>query len=183
MNIFSATCFRYLLSACFGLAVLTACAYPRPAGHWMTLETRAIYLPPVVIDEKTMDQNYAAVCREAQNEINRQLKRELAAKIKPLALVGGKAAGVNADVATLKVSIRRCDIDIDQSGGAFTYYLSLPVNVSLTQNGRTLLDYSMDTYEQVSIDTPAPDFEFTFDEPVTRTLLLFNGRQLWIPND
>ncbi len=66
--------------------------------------------------------------------------------------------------------------------GWFSYYLTLPVEISLTQNGENLLDYNMNSYEQVTIDTPTPAFEFTFAEPVSRTLLLFSGKQLWIPD-
>jgi len=189
MKIFSPPCFRYLLPACFGLSMLTACAYQRPAGHWLTLETPVIYFPAVTLDEKAIDRNYEAVCKAAQSEINHRLSRELAAKITPLRLVTGQAGSTidsnsaDSNAAVLKLSIKRCEIDVDQSAGSFTYYLTLPVNVSLTQNGKTLLDYRMQTYEQVTIDNPAPEFEFTFAEPVSRTLSLFNGRQLWLPDN
>ena len=184
MTIFSSTAFRYLLLGCSILAGLTSCAYQRPSGHWISLETEVITFPAVELDEKDIDANYAAVCKEAQDEINTRLKRELPAKISPLKLLSGKTvAATDKKAATLKLRISRCEIDVDQSGGSFSYYLTLPVDVSLTQNGTSLLDYSMQTYEQITIDNPSPDFEFTFAEPVSRTLLLFNGGQLWIPHD
>lgn len=83
----------------------------------------------------------------------------------------------------MPLTIKRSEIDVEQSGGSFTYYLTLPLNVSLTQNNKNLLSYDMDTYEQVNTDTPAPEFEFTFAEPVARTLQLLNGKQLWRPDD
>ena len=184
MTIFSSISFRYLLLGCSTLAGLTSCAYQRPNGHWISLKTDVIYFPEVELNEKGIDLNYEAVCKEAQDEINTRLKRKLPAKISPLKLVSGKTVvAANKNVATLKLRISRCEIDVDQSGGSFSYYLTLPVDVSLTQNGTSLLDYSMQTYEQITIDNPAPDFEFTFAEPVSRTLLLFNGRQLWIPDN
>ncbi len=177
------TSFRYLLLSSFSLSMLTACAYQRPAGHWRLIDASTIYFPAVELEDEAMDSNYAALCKEARDEIHAQLVRELPARIAPLRLTTDKISDeMQSAFATLKLRINRCEIDVDQSGGSFSYYLTLPVEISLTQNGENLLDYRMDTYEQVNIDTPTPAFEFTFAEPVSRTLLLFSGTQLWIPD-
>ncbi len=183
MEIFLSTYSRSLLLSSLGLFMLTACAYQRPAGHWRLINASTIYFPAVELEDEAMDLNYEAVCKEAQDEIYAQLVRELPAKIAPLSLTTDKISNEMKSIfATLKIRINRCGIDVDQSGGSFSYYLTLPVEISLTQNGESLLDYNMNTYEQVNIDTPTPEFEFTFAEPVSRTLLLFSGKQLWIPD-
>ena len=162
---------------------LSGCGYSRPAGQWQTINASAIYFPGVTLSEKAIDPSYTAVCQEAKDEITTQLNKALSEKIAPLPLIPGTPAQAQAAAAVLSIQIRRCEIDVEQSGGSFSYYLSLPVTISLTQNGRPLLRYSMNTYEQISVDQPGPEFEFTFDEPVARTLLLFDGNRLWLPAD
>ncbi len=176
MKICLCTYFRCLLLSSFGLSMLASCAYQRPAGHWQVIDATTIYFPVLELDENAIDPNYEAVCKEARHEIQTQLIRRLPAKITPLGLETDKTASrISATAVTLKIRIDQCEIDVDQAGGTFSYYLTLPLTVSLTQNGKSLLDYNMNTYEQISIDNPSPAFEFTFAEPVSRTLLLFKG--------
>jgi len=137
----------------------------------------------VELSDKAIDLSYAAVCQEAKDEITTQLNKNLPGRIAPLSLIPGKPAPAQETAVILNIQIIRCEIDVEQSGGSFSYYLSLPVKISLTQNGKSLLRYNMSTYEQVSVDQPGPEFEFTFDEPVARTLLLFDGNRLWLPAD
>jgi hypothetical protein len=180
--------FYYIWLTTFLLFVLTGCGYQRPAGKWVLIDASEIYFAGVELDEEAIDTNYAAVCQEARDEINTQLIKKLPAKVAPLILnTTQKPADVVTAAATLTLRITRCEIDVDQSqgggGGSFTYYLTLPVKVKVTQNNESLVAYNMDTYEQVQIDEPAPEFAFTFAEPVARTLLMFNGRQLWVPDN
>jgi len=163
--------------------MLIGCGYQRPAGKWQLIDAAAIVFSGVTLNDKAIDPNYAAVCQEAKDEITAQLNKRLPDRIAPLSLITRKAGSAENDVVILNIQIRRCEIDVEQSGGSFSYYLTLPVKVSVTQNGRHLLNYNMNTYEQVSVDQPSPEFEFTFDEPVARTLLLFDGNRLWLPAD
>jgi len=175
---------RYVLLNIFFLFSVMACSYQRPAGKWIFIDASTIYFAGVELDDAAIDPNYVAACEEARDEINAQLIKKLPAKIAPLTLnTAENADNHGAATATLKIKITRCEMDVDQSGGSFSYYLTLPLNVSLTQNKKKLLRYNMNTYEQVNIDNPAPEFEFTFAEPVARTLLLFNGRRLWLPDN
>jgi len=179
-----ATHFRCLVVCGFFLFMITGCGYQRSAGKWVPMDASAIYFAGVELGDAAIDPNYAAVCKEARDEIHTQLVKQLPKKIAPLNLdITEKSNGVSATTAVLKITISRCEIDVEQSGGSFTYYLTLPINVSLTRNNEGVLSYNMRTYEQVDIDTPGPEFEFTFAEPVARTLSLFDGRQLWLPDD
>ncbi len=176
--------FMYFLLTSFFLFGFTGCGYQRPAGKWILIDTSTIYFSGVELDDEAIDLNYKTVCEEAHDEIKTQLIKRLPAKIAPLVLnTTEEPADKNITTATLKFRITRCEIDSDQSGGTFTYYLTLPVKISVTQNNESLLSYNMNTYEQVQIDQPGPEFEFTFAEPVARTLLLFNGKQLWVPDN
>ncbi len=179
-----ATCSRYLVLCSFFLFAITGCGYQRPAGKWVSIDASAIYFAGVTLSEAAIDPNYAAVCKEARDEIYTQLVKQLPEKIAPLNLnTTENSHDISATTAILKLMIARCEIDVEQSGGSFTYYLTLPLKVSLTQNNESILTYNMSTYEQVDIDTPGPEFEFTFAESVARTLLLFDGRQLWLPDN
>lgn len=173
---------QYFLLSSLCLFILSACSYQRPAGKWTTIDASSIYFSGVQLSDEAIDPNYAMVCREARDEIYTQLLQKLPEKIAPLALQTGKIVPAE-DTASLKIRIKRCEIDVEQSGDSFTYYLTLPLTVSLTQNHENLLSYDMATYEQANTDTPGPEFEFTFAEPVARTLQLFDGRRLWQPND
>jgi len=152
------------------------------------IDVTEIYFAGVELDDEAIDANYEAVCQEARDEIKTQLIKKLPAKIAPLTLnTTQKPADAVVIAATLTLRITRCEIDVDQSqgggGGSFAYYLTLPVKVNVTQNNESLIAYNMDTYEQVQIDEPVPEFAFTFSEPVARTLLMFNGKQLWVPDN
>jgi len=174
---------RVLLSYFF-LLTITACGYQRPAGKWVSIDASSLYFSAVELSKDGIDPSYAAVCREARDEINAQLIKKLPAKIAPLILkTTVSTEPSDTTTATLKIILNKCEIDVDQNGGAFHFYLTLPFTVSVTQNQQNILSYNMDSYEQVGTDTPSPDFEFTFAEPVARTLLLFNGDKLWLPND
>ena len=176
--------FHFAVLSGLCLLILTGCGYQRPDGEWLLLDASAIRFTVVELGQEAIDPNYAATCEEARDEIYTQLSRKLPAKIAPLELKTGKTPSDNsAGTASLKLIITDCEIDVDQSGGTFSYYLTLPVQVVLTQNGKNLLTYDMATYEQISVDAPGPEFEFTFAEPVARTLLLFDDRRLWRPAD
>ena len=176
--------FRCQLLSSLCLLALTGCGYQRPDGRWIQLDASSIQLATVQLDTEAIDPNYAATCEEARDEIYRQLLKKLPEKIAPLTLAAGEVSTEkNADTAALEIRITGCEIDVDQSGGTFSYYLTLPVKVKLTLNEKNLLNYEMDTYEQISVSTPGPEFEFTFAEPVARTLLLFDGKRLWLPAD
>ncbi len=176
--------FHYHLLSSLCLLMLTSCGYQRPDGEWMQLDASTINLTTVQLGIKAIDPNYAATCEEARDEIYSQLLEKLPGKIAPLALaIGETSTGKNVDTATLEIRITRCKIDVDQSGGTFNYYLTLPIKIKLTLNEKNLLNYEMDTYEQVSVSAPGPEFEFTFAEPVARTLLLFDGKRLWLPDN
>ncbi len=174
--------FRCPLLSSLCLLALTGCGYQRPDGQWIPLDASSIQLAAVQLDTEAIDPNDAAICEEARNEIYHQLLKKLPKKIAPLTLATEEAStGKSADTAALEIRITGCDIDVDQSGGRFSYYLTLPVKVKLTLNEKNLLNHEMDTCEQVSVSMPAPEFEFTFAEPVARTLLLFDGKRLWLP--
>ncbi|GMR01624.1 MAG: hypothetical protein BMS9Abin19_1030 [Gammaproteobacteria bacterium] len=188
MRIYQWRYFRYFLLTNIFLFVLTGCGYQRPAGKSVLVDATEIYFSGVELDDEAIDPNYKAVCNEARDEIKTQLIKRLPAKIAPLALnTTEKPADTSTTTVTLKLRITRCEIDAEQSqgggGGSFAYYLTLPVKVSVTQDDESLLTYNMNTYEQVQIDEPSPEFEFTFEEPVARTLLLFNGKQLWVTDN
>lgn len=182
MTLYLSPCFRYFLPNSFCLFLLSGCGYSRPDGKWLSLDATAIYFAGVELTEAGINSNDKTVCMEARDEINAQLAEKLPAKIAPLVLkTDNGAGGGDKKNAILKLRIMRCEIDVDQTGGSFTYYLSLPVKVIFTLNKKTVLDYDMSTYEQVNTDTPGAEFEFTFAEPVARTLLLFDGGRLWLP--
>ena len=177
-------CVRGLLPGSFFLFAITGCGYQRPAGKWVSIETPAIYFAGVGFGDNAIDPNYPTICKEARDEIYASLVRKLPERIRPLTLnTTGSTDDPRTTAATLKLTITRCEVDVEQSGGSFTYYLSLPLRISFTQNDENLLTYDMDTYEQAHIDAPAPEFEFTFAEPVARTLLLFDGQRLWLPDN
>jgi len=182
MTIYLSPYFHYFLLSNFCLFMLSGCGYSRPDGEWLSIEATEIYFAGVELAEAGINANDKTVCMEARDEINAQLTKKLPAKIAPLVLKTDNGTGSSGNTnATLKLRITHCETDVDQSGGSFTYYLSLPVRVTFTLNEETVLDYDMSTYEQVNTDTPGAEFEFTFAEPVARTLLLFDGKRLWLP--
>lgn len=146
------------------------------------MDVSEINFSGVELGDEAIDPNYKATCEEARDEIKGQLIDQLPGRIAPLALNMTENPGdKSALAAALKLTITQCDIDVDQIGGSFTYYLTLSLKIDVTQNNESLLSYKMDTYEQLLINNPGPEFEFVFTEPVARTLMLFNGKQLWVP--
>ncbi len=172
----------FLLCNCL-LFLLSACGYQRPDGKWIPLDASGINFSGVELGNEAIDPNYKATCEEARDEIKSQLINQLPAKIAPLVLnTTENLVDKSATVASLRLRITHCEIEVDQIGGSFTYYLTLSLKVDVTQNNENLLSYIMDTYEQLLINNPGPEFEFVFTEPVERTLMLFNGKQLWLPD-
>jgi len=182
MSVYQASYFRYFLLFSSFLFVLSACGYTRPDGNWVLLDASEIYFSGVELGNEAIDPSYKATCEEARDEIKAQLINKLPGKIAPLVLKTTEIPDdKSATAAFLKLEITQCEIDVDQIGDSFTYYMTLPLRVTVTQNNEKLLSYKMDTYEQVQINNPGPEFEFFFTEPVERTLLLFNGKKLWLP--
>jgi hypothetical protein len=177
-----------IITVCSLLVSLSGCGYQQPAGHWQSIDATSLVFSGVEIDSGVKDKAYPDVCVEAQEEINAAIKQKLPAKIKPLtfnAIKAGPAAGSAGQQegnARLDMEITTCELDSDQAGGTFTFYLTLTVQVSLKVADRTVMAYTMDTYEQAVSSTPSPDFEFTFAEPKVRTLMLFEAGRVWIPD-
>jgi hypothetical protein len=168
----------------FALTLLTACAYKRPAGQWTTIDAPGVYFSGVELSEGAKDSVYPELCVEAQNEIQTQLLHRLPAHIKPLAFhAPQKQKKVDVDKTVFNMTITKCEVDAYQWDASFTFYLTLDVRVTLKENNRTLVAYSMKTYEQLHTDIPNPSFDFTFEEPVARTLILFEKGRVWIPNE
>ncbi len=161
----------------FIIIMLGACAYQRPAGNWVAIETGAIYFSGVELREGAVDSSYPDICREAQKEINRQLVQHLPARVKPLSLQTTKG-GTEAE---FHMTITNCELDVKQWDASFAYYLTLTVDVTLKDNKQILMAYSMETYEQLQTDIPSPDFDFTFAGPVARTLNFFDAGRVWVP--
>ncbi len=183
MNSHQTPYFRYFLLCNCLLFLLSACGYERPDGKWVLIDASEINFSDVELGDEAIDPSYKATCEEARDEIKGQLINQLPGKIAPLVLnTTENSADKSATAAVLKLTITQCEIDVDQLGGSFTYYLTLSLKVDVTQNSESMLSYKMDTYEQVRINNPGPEFEFDFTEPVERTLMLFNGKQLWVPD-
>jgi len=167
------------------LLLLHSCAgYQNPPGRWVAIDASALYFSGVELKDDAITSGYKDTCMEARQEIEKALISKLPAQITPLALYTAEnPPAANAKTAELKLFIIQCDIDSDQNGGNFSYYLSLPLRVKLTAGGQTLMDYQMKTYEQIQLSEPSPIFEFTFAEAEKRTLLLFDGNQVWLPDN
>ena len=167
----------------FIIIMLGACAYQRPAGKWQAIETGAIYFSGVELGEDAVDSSYPDLCREAQKEINRQLVQRLPARIKPLSLQMTKGR-MQADMnqAEFHMTITNCELDVKQWDASFTYYLTLMVEITLKDHKQTLMAYRMETYEQLQTDIPSPDFDFSFAEPVARSLKFFDAGRVWVPS-
>lgn len=169
--------FKSLIAASLYVCFVAGCAYKPPVGQWQVIDAPGIYFDGVFLDDAAKTSNYASICNEARDEIMAQLSKKIPERILPLKFNVNK--NTNEKNAILKINITQCEIDSDQSGGSFSYYLTLPVTVSVNLGDKNLLTYNMQTYEQISVDQPSPNFEFTFAEPIQRTLVLFNGRKLW----
>jgi hypothetical protein len=177
---FAASCIYSLL-----LFTLSSCSgYQNSPGKWVPIEASALYFSGVELADDAITSGYRDTCIEAQQEIEKELIKRLPALLAPLKLYTAETPpAANSKTAELKILITQCDIDVDQYGGSFSYYLSLPLRISLTVDNQTLLDTSIKTYEQLQTDVPNPIYEFTFAEAVARTLLLFKGKQVWVGND
>jgi len=175
--------FKCFLLIIYSLFSISACGYQRPDGKWASINASELFFANVELSNEVIDPNYKAVCEEARDEIKTELVNKLPEKISPLTLNTTQKPDAKSNrAASLILRITQCEIDVDQSGGSFTYYLTLALDVRVTKNGEDLLSYKMNTHEQVHIDVPNPDFEFTFAEPISRTLQLFNGKQVWVPS-
>ncbi|HED35805.1 MAG TPA: hypothetical protein ENJ08_16550 [Gammaproteobacteria bacterium] len=166
---------------------LFACAYQPPQGKWIRLDAESLYLEAVVLDKNTMSTNYKNVCVEAGEEIQKQLSEELPARVQPLQFYPAQTPPQEGPSANIQILITDCKVDVEQwgaggGGGAFTYYLDLDVKVLVSYKGSTLLSYNIKISDQVDTDIPDPLFEFSFEEPVVRILLLFDGRRLLVPD-
>ncbi len=165
---------------CIILLAVPGCGYKNPPGQWQILNSSALYFTGVELSADAVSSGYRDTCMEAPQEIEQALIKKLPAQIKPLILYTAKnPPPAGRQTAELKLLVTQCDIDVEQSGGSFTFYLSLPLRITVTENNQVVLDYPLKTYEQVSIDIPDPVYEFTFAEAVARTLLLFKGQQVW----
>ena len=163
---------------------LSGCGYQQPAGHWQAINASSLVFSGVEIERGAKDKAYPDVCVEAQEEIDTAIIKSLPEKIKPLSFshVQAGSSDQQGDGARLDMMITTCELDSDQAGGTFTFYLTLTVQVSLKVADRTVMAYTMETYEQAVSSTPSPDFEFTFAEPKVRTLMLFDAGRVWVPD-
>ena len=177
--------FTAICSLLPALLILPGCAgYQNPPGKWTPINASALYFSGVELNDDAITSGYKDTCIEAQYEIEKQLISKLPAQIAPLALYTTEnPPAADVKTAELKLRITQCDIDSEQGGETFYYFLSLPLQITLTMENRILLDYPMKTYEQIQVSIPTPAFEFTFAEAEKRTLLLFKGNQVWIPSD
>jgi hypothetical protein len=169
------------------LLLLHACAYHPPAGQWHELDVSGVTFSGVELKKEIIDSGYPAICHEAQNEIQQQLTTQLKTRIQPLTLATSALTSAQQNNALLKIQITQCDVDVQQwDGGSrgltFTYYLELTLNINLTQKNKTLLNYEIESLEQIDTGTSGPDFEFTFEEIIQRTLLLFDGGRFLVPH-
>jgi len=174
-----------LISLLFFL--LQACAIQPPTGQWHSFNAQNIIFTGVKISEQTLDSGYPDICREAQNEIHKQLNQQLAKRFQPLTFNTSIASPPQPDTALLNIQISQCQVDVQQwDGGAgglsFTYYLTLKLQINLLYEKQDLLNYEFKILEQIDTDTSGPAFEFTFEEAIQRTLLLFKGRQFLVPH-
>lgn len=183
MNKISCVFIIRMLVGGLALSILSACAYQRPPGQWAVIDTPEIYFSGVELNENAKDSTYPKLCVEAQNEIEIQLAKRFPAQIKPLIFyVSKKHKKTDSKETVFQMTITKCEVDVKQWNGSFTFYLTLNVRASLTSNNETLMNYQMQTYEQLQTDIPNPFFDFSFEEPVARTLILFEKNRAWVPN-
>ncbi len=166
---------------CSLLITLSACVYQKPPGRWATINASTLYFSGVKLSDRAITSAYRDTCIEAQQEIEKELINRLPAQIKPLLLYAAKKPpAADSKTAELKLLMTQCDINVDQSGDNFTYYLSLSLRVTLMEDDQSLLNYPVKIDEQLQTDVPSPIFEFSFADAVSRTLLLFKGKQIWL---
>ncbi|MBE9560606.1 MAG: hypothetical protein IMF15_07435 [Proteobacteria bacterium] len=168
------------------LTLLSACGYQQPEGHWVSIEASEVVFSGIKLEDEVKDKAYPDICVEAQGEVKAALLKALPAKIKPLSFTmaddKSDTGKIASDKARFDMVITHCELDVDQGGGSFAFYLTLTVQVSLHIADRTVMAYTMETYEQAVSSTPSPDFEFTFAEPKVRTLMLFDSGRVWVPD-
>ncbi len=167
--------------------VLFSCVYQSPQGQWINLGAESLYLETVVLDKNAIASNYKNVCIEARESIQEQLSEHLPARVLPLHLYLPGALRQDNTSASIQILITNCKVDVQQwdvGGGepSFTYYLDLDVRVTVEYMESRLLEYKIQTFEQISADTSGSLFEFDFGESVARTLLLFDGKRLLVPD-
>ncbi len=174
-----------LLAGC--VFIVCACVIkPSPSnsqsGKWVSLEVPAIIFSAVKINAAATDSAYQNVCIEAQNEITKQLIIQMPEQLKPVVFqVSTPQNKRSISDALLQVEITKCEVDVDQSGGMFEFYLTLQVDVTLKKNNAILMTLPIHSFERVQIDDPSPTFEFSYEESVQRILGLFDsGRVLMV---
>ena len=159
---------------------LSACATPRPEGQWRPIAAPVLYFAGVQLAETALDKGWPEVCHEAQTEIDKQLRQRLPGRIAPLTLRSGRPEPGDAH-ARLAMAIESCEVDSDQTGGTFWFYLTLRLRVTLSDGGRELMQRAWAVSENARSSTPSPLYEFTFAEPVRQTLVLFDGPRVLVP--
>lgn len=164
------------------LLYLQGCAASQPpAGQWKDLPFKALALAPVVLQKGAIEGGHPGVCREAPKEIARRLYKSLPARLAPVELAAADVTPT-PKMGVLELRIERCFVDSDTAGMRDTpsFYLTLQSVVVLRHDKRVILQRRFKTDEAVyHPNTPTPDFEFTFSDPVRAVLRLFDkGRVL-----
>jgi len=167
--------------------LLSTCAYNPPTGQWHSFDAKSVTFSGVEIAAQTLDAGYPDICREAQGEIQKQLSQQLAERFQPLTFSTAVAPPAQHNNALLNIQITQCEVDSQQwdgggNGLSFTYYLTLKLHINLLYDKRNLLNYEIETFEQIDTDTSGPAFEFSFEESIQRALLLFKGQQFLVPH-
>lgn len=170
---------------CLGLAgatlLLGACSTPQVQGEWRPIAAPLLYFDRVELPTSAVDKGWPELCHEAREEIDKQLAHRLPARLQPLP-VRRSAAEPDMGAAQLRLRIEDCEVDSEQSGGSFRFYLTLRVQLRFTDDGQTPLRHTMTVYEQAQSSTPSPLFEFTFIDAVRQTLMLFDGARVLRPH-
>ncbi len=139
---------------------LAACSQPAIDARWQPLTAPVLVFRGVTLPAAARDPVYPAVCREAVRAIDARLRRELPARLRPVALRDTPPAG--DDYGLLDIVITRCRLDVDQWGDDFDFFLDLNLKVTLRQGQRVMLRRMLVTGERARTDTPSPDWLFTF---------------------
>jgi len=162
---------------------LAACSQPAIDARWQPLTAPVLVFRGVTLPAAARDPAYPAVCREAVRAIDTRLRRELPARLRPVALRATPPAG-DDDYVLLDIVITRCRLDVDQWGDDFDFFLDLNLKVTLRQGQRVVLRRTLVTGERARTDTPSPDWLFTFADASRQILDGFeNGRVRAAPTD
>ncbi len=163
---------RVAVAVVAGLVAAGCSAVPGGGAGWSP-RAPVVVLEGVELADGARGGPYPEVCAEAAEEIAVQLRQRLPEAVRPVKVV---AAVPGAGSWTrLRVTIESCDIDVDQWGGNFDYYLDLDLSVSLEEDGRTVRRTRFRAGEQEQAHVPVPLWLFTFEGPVRRILGLFRG--------